>query len=406
MPEGVLMNESSPGAPVLGGFVDGIWSGVINSITSISVPAGTIENDMLYGPDAQGPLLHRTWDPYDRSVASWKIELCYHPIYESVQELYETEGTPFSADMARTYTRRFRVITRNPVHGPSAVCSCPGIPWPYAAYIPGRGGEYDLLARAIRISAKRESTQEHTSWIVAVEYSTAMPDGGPIPPSGINLGWSTLGAQNAPWDEPPHLEWDPDTFTRTPLTDIDGKSMENSAKQIFSNVPPLEEGVSVLIIRRNKSFKTLEEVRAHVERFSCVVNYDTFLGATRGQVFSTPPKAVERYRGPLRYWQMTYRLKFKKKENIFRTWLQDVWPLDTWQPKILDAGKYEIRQGWFGDDPAGTLVPIFRAGQPVNYDVPLKDGHPVAPGTQPTWKRFRYYPEVNFAEIFLPPSKL
>lgn len=402
MPAGVLMNETPPGGST-GGWIDN--SGWPNDAFNLYQSYIRNATDFATGPDAQGPIMHRTWDPGDGRTANSKINLCFHPIYESFQEIYENEGTPFDASMVRTYSRKFRVLMREAVYGPAAACSCPGIPWPYSAYVPGRAGEYDLLARAIRISAKRELTGEKRSWVVQVDYSTQMPEGGPIPANGINLGWSTMGAQNAPWDEPPHLEWDPETTTKTPLIDLDGKAFVNAAKQLIYPAPAVEEGVSVLVVRRNKKFQTLEEVRRHIETFSFAVNADVFLGASPGQALSTPPKAIEMYRGPLRYWSFTYRIKFKKQDTPVLTWLQHLFPDSTWQPKMLNAGMYEIRQGWFGADPAGTLVPIFRGGQPVNYPVPLtKEGVAASPG-QENWLNFRYYPSVAFQELILPQSK-
>jgi hypothetical protein len=370
--------------------------------------------DAFYsGPDAAGNITHRTWDPGDNSFPSWNINLCNHPYFEHFQELYENEGTPFDASMVRSFSRKFRVLARSPVFGPVAVCCCPGIPAPYSPYIPGRQREYDFLARAIRISAKREVTVEHRSWIVTVDYSTSMPDGGPIPSNLIGLGWQAIGIENQPWLEPPHLEWDPETITKTPLADLDGKPFRNAAKQLIYPAPSVEEGVAVLVVSRNSKFATLEECRRHIEKFSYAVNYDVFLGASRGQVLSLPPKAVETYRGPLRFWKMTYRFKFKKQDIPVTTWLQHLFPTETWQPKILNAGMYEIRSGWFGPDPSGTLVPIFRGGQPINYPVLLKEdgtaAAPTDPITEKSWLRFKYYPEVTFndpANPIVPIGKL
>lgn len=417
MPGGILINETVPTglmteeSPAGGGAV---W-GCLNSRTWMEGTETFLRPwasgnpnylaKMFDGPDAQGPVMHRSWDPGDPSYAAWKINLCNHPCFVFIQELYELDGVPFDASMVRTYTRRFRVVTRYPMMGVSSVATCPGIPMPYSAYVPGRAQEFDLLARAVRISGKREDTKEHTSWIIQVDYSTQMPDGGPVPTSAVQLGWSTIGIQNNPQDEPPHLEWDPETQTRTPLRDLDGKPFLNSAKQLIYPAPSVEDGVAVLVVTRNRVFASLEACRAHIEKFSYVVNSTTFLGALRGQALCLPPKAVEVYRGPFRFWRFTYRIKFKKRDTVSLTWFQDKFPNDTWQPKMLDAGMYEIRQGWFGPDPAGTLVPIFRGGQPVNYPVPLKDGTEAVAGDE-QWLKFKYYPEVDFGDVILPVDKL
>lgn len=363
------------------------------------------------GPDAQGNVTHKGWDPYDRLTPATQINLCNNRYFESIEELFDGEGTPFDSNNVRTYVRRFRVKCRYTTMGPAAVCACPGIPMPYAPYIPGRSLEWDPYARAVRISARREKggDNEFSSWIVQVDYSTQMPEGGPVPPSQIGLGFEGLGVQNKPWDLPPSLEWDPETTTTTPLADKDGKPFLNSALQPIYPAPPVEEGVAVLVVKRNWKFNSLYQSRLHVEKFSHVVNSTAFVGASKGQVLSLPPKAVERYLGPLRYWEVTYRLKFKKGPVGWKGWLEHLFTHDTWQPKLLDAGMYEIRNLWGVPDPAKRLIPIFRGGVQVTQPVPLKNGRAADP-TEPigadNWLRFRYYAEEDFTDIVLPPSKL
>lgn len=399
---GIISSETAPGVVGVSGSWDfRNWPTLALALTT---PYNREAGDLAAGPDAQQSIMHRSWDPFDGSQQAWNLNLCGHPLFQMIEELYENSGTPFDAGGVRTYTRKFKVITKHATLGPSAVCSCPGIPYPYSMYIPGRALEYDLLARAVRISAQREAGADR-SWIVTVEYSTQMPEGGPIPSGKIGLGWSTMGAQNAPWDEPPHLEWDPETTTKTPLADLDGKPFVNKAKQLIYPAPPVEDGVSVLVITKNVRFTSLEESRRYGEKFSYVVNKDVFVGGFAGQVLSLPPKMTEMYRGALRYWRVVHRLKFKKADTPILTWLQHLFPSETWQPKILNAGMYEIRQGWLGPDPAGTLVPIFRGGQPVNFPVPLTvDGTEALPG-QENWLNFRYYPSTTFGGLLLP-SKL
>lgn len=405
MPEGFLgSTETSPGKYQEKDRVQD-WSGQIQNPTYIPT-----YDKFVNGPDAQGNITHRNWDPYNRLTPSTAINLCANNYYQSVEEIYDGEGTPFDANMVRSYVRRFRVKTKYTTMGPAAACACPGIPMPYAPYIPGRPFEWDMYARAVRISARRERATENefSSWIVQVDYSTQMPDGGPIPPSEIGLGFSGLGAQNKPWDEPPALEWDPETTTTTPLADKDGNPFVNSAGQPIYPAPPVEQGVAVLTIKRNWRFNSLYQSRLHVEKFSHVVNANAFVGASRGQVLSLPPKAVERYRGPLRYWEMTYRLKFKKGPQNWKGWLEHLFTHDTWQPKLLDAGMYEIKHVAGVPDPNRRLVPIFRAGVQVTQPVPLKNGrmaNPTDPISAQNWLRFRYYAEEDFTDL-IPTGKL
>jgi hypothetical protein len=411
MAGGTLDNQTAPGS-WYGNVLNQIIAAANVAVNPVYIP----QDDLFYsGPDAQGNITHRSYDLFNRLEPKY-INLCNHPYFGGIEEIFDAEGTPFDASMVRTYQRRFRVLARFTTMGPGTVCSCPGVPMPYAPYVPGRGLEWDVYARAVRISARRERAQENefVPWIVTVDYSTQMPDGGPIPPSQVQLGWSAQGAQNNPWNEPPSLEWDPETETTTPLADRDGKPFLNSAGQPMYPAPAVQEGVAVLVVTKNKQFNTLFQVRQYIEKYSHVVNADYFVGGVPGQVLSLPPKAVEVYRGPLRYWRITHRLKFKKGPAGWLGWLQNVagwianqgagaFGTETWQPKMLDAGFYQFRQGWFGTDRT-TLVPIFRGGVQVSQPVPLRDGKPAAPG-QETFLMFRYYPQESFADL-IPTGKL
>lgn len=414
MPTGILDNDGTPPGGTQSGTIENQFSGG---------RAGTIDNTQyipdaqyyLDGPDAQPALTHRTWDPFDRLQPGGRLNLCQNSYFESIEEIFDGEGTPWSASGVRRYVRRFRVKTRFTTMQAAAVCACPGVPRPFAPYVPGRQFEWDPYARVVDISARREAAgeKEFAIWVVEVQYSTQMPDGGPIPPARVNLGMFALGAQNNPWDEPPSLEWDVDTATVTPLRDREGKLFKNTAGQLIYPAPAVEEGVAVLIINRNIKFTSLAKLRQYLEKYSFVVNLNTFVGAARGAVMSLPPKAVEVYRGPLRYWRVTHRLKFKPKAdslgNPEKKWLQDVdgFGPASWQPKMLNAGMYEVRDGWFGPDPEGTLIPIFRGGQPVNYPVPLNEaGQQLQSGEEEHWLQFKYYEELDFQDLTLPAGKL
>lgn len=411
---------TSPGAWVPGGeeYVFGsIIGGAAYVISQMTTSAnsgnatsanqnveGVLQNDEIRGGYyAQGNIKNDNYDPFSYYEPASRLNLCASPYWEKIEETFSGAGTPFDAMTGvREYTRQFHVRVKVPDIGPALVCACPGVPMPYAPYIPGRRWEWDLQARAIKISAARRNPNDPADWqewVVTVQYSTNMPPGGPI--AGMDLGWNSVGPQNSPWDEPPHLEWDPEVTTTYPLADRDGNPFLNAAGQMHPP-PPLEDGVAVLVVTRNWRFASLEQCKEHIERYSFVVNQAPFVGAAKGKVLSLPPRATEMYRGLIRYWRMTYRLKFRPTR---RQWGHDDFPDDSWQPKVLNAGQYQLKSV-LGVPVPNTLVPIYIGNQAVNYPVPLSGaGLRAEPGDE-NFLVYRYYDEVDFNDIILPPWKL
>lgn len=336
--------------------------------------------------------------------------------FRLVRELRQTrEGVPFSSDMVRTYTRRWLVIVTDNAMGAGKVCSAPGLPRPYSPYLCPDGAEFDLLSLAIRASAemvKADDSRAH--WIVTIDYSTQMPEGGPS--DNVNLGWEVGGAQNNPEMEPWDLEWDFEEARVAPAKDLNSIAYLNSARQPFKPAPTFEQGRATLVIVRNQ----LDITRETMTGMCYAVNSDRFLRADPGTVLCLPPRAKLMFRGRQAYWRVTWRLKFNRPKpkppgnlvaGLFPDPLApnfglpvDTGELESWQPEILDQGLCHL-QIVPGLPLTGHPVPIFRQGHPVTQPVLLDgNGQPAQPNInnyiEPVFLRFKQFQPRPFGSIF------
>lgn len=287
------------------------------------------------------------------------------PYFESIEELFDDKaGKPFSNSGHRTYVRRFRVLVKTNLIGPAGVCGCPGVPMPYAPYIPNRREEWDYLAVAVDIEAVSENKGDWQAWIVTVNYST---DVGPAGPSFLKtgLGNALAGTQQNPWDEPVVVESDIETETVYPAEDLDGKAYNNSADQPFT--PPYSHptGYRVYTVTRNEKKTDFEN---RVEDYVYVVNNAPYKGYPAGYVLCTGGRGPLLWRGSVPYYRVTYKFLCKK-----RTLLPGSPTNYTagWQPKILNAGMFQ-KDALFNIVPLNaTLVPIIKMGHQVNQPVLL-----------------------------------
>lgn len=340
--------------------------------------------------------------------------------FQSIEELFDQRtGTPFAASGPRTYTRRFRVIVKTTalfpnaiLMGPVAICNCPGLPVPYAPYIPYRVQEWDLDALAVSISAEQELKDDSQSWIVTVQYSTEMPPGGPTY-GFTQMPWFDTGNQHLPWNLPIVQEYDGETYTEYPICDLDGRPFVNAAGTPFSPPVGLLRGDRVLTITRNERFF---ETRA--EDYVFVSNLLPFKGRDPGYCLCTPPRAVEMWLGATRFWRVTYKIIMKKKlasvagPGGFTPGFQPV--------QILNAGLYQKMNLWIPPGvpvPVPNLtVPIIRFGNKVSLPVLLDEdgleqrntiaipgggGVPAGVTLKPTFIPFNGYRLVDLNQLLL-----
>lgn len=356
-------------------------------------------------PHSQGP---KGGDPFSRLRPGEKIvfdpDLEY---FKSIEELFEGRtGTAFSSDMNREFVRRFLVEVKNVnTVGPSTACSCPGVPLPFAPYIPQRPEEWDYQAVVVNISAAQKESDDWSFWIVTVRYSTQVPAGGPTFRK-TGLGNALSGPQVNPWEEPPSIEADVEIETEVPNQDLDGRPYSNSAEQPFTPPYSCQNGYRAYTLIRNERVIDFEN---RPEKYIYVVNSTPFKGYAEGYSLCTGGRGQKLWRGMTPYYRVTYKILCKDKNEL---------PSGDfsagWQPRILNAGMFQ-RKTLFGiDDIIGsTMVPIAPAGIPVTQPVLLNEfgqiqetkypGDYVVVALQnkliPIWLNFRQFRSVELNDL-------
>lgn len=382
-----------------------IPSFVSNGFTNLgfSGPPSFSEGDL--GSPYQGGV---SFDPY----VGFKLSFGPNSPYADVEELFdEISGTPFNAGGARTYIRRFRVRVKKTAHateathetaiyaGPVAVCQCPGIPVPYAPYIPYRQEEWDLKALAIMIFAARENPGDHQSWIVTVTYSTEMPPGGPT--YGLTkMPWHVAGNQSNPWELPVVKEYDSETYTEYPLHDLKGRPFLDAAGRPFNPTIPVLKGDRVLTLTRNERF-----YETRLVDYDFTYNKTKFLGRDVGYAFCMGSRGQQCWLGPTEFFRVTYKILLRRKKTSV-----DGTVSPAFNPqKALNAGMYQ-KATLFGIA-VPSIVPIIRHGQqvsaPVLLDLDGKEQTTMRNVTDPTTGQvynepvptYRYFDVLEEAEL-------
>lgn len=314
--------------------------------------------------------------------------------YGKVDEMIDgLSGSPLNPDGSRTYTRKFLVEVKpqGKQMGPLGVCSHPLLPRPWSFY--ATSTEYDELALLTGYTADRREADDYSLWVVTGTWSTIntgdfnVPAGGTPGdlPSGGQAGGAAGNAYDNPEYEYPEISWNFEDMQRPALVDLNGDPYQNTANQPYTPPVTFPQSYQVLQITRNE----LNYNAAVAQEYAYAVNDADFLGYPKDFVQCMPPQAVQKFKGRLRYWRVSYRLRFHPR---------DVWlPRMVTQPpqigppfvpaaRVLVKKFYELNwqphvqsQGYMKLD-----LRVDRAGKPVNpttFRKPIaitgEGGHPI-----------------------------
>lgn len=289
--------------------------------------------------------------------------------------LGKASGVVFDASgYDRSYTRYFRVRTQQRPVGPFFIANaCPTLPIPFAPYLRSDGLEYDPNALAVRISVDSD-TESGDTWdqfIVKVDYSTKMPDGGPV-------GWTTPFSTpaNTPWLRKPKFKWENENVVIAAYKDLDGKPYLNSAKMFFKPAPTVNRSRAVLTLTRFERRIDADIICKYVN----ALNVYPFMGRPAKAVQLIVLQADQDFFGPVEFYKVTYRLRFARK--------LDDGTFESLQPEFWDAGTHRLQLNALV--PFASLpVPIYRMGHPITDPV-LLDGSGQELKPHPTTGAFNF----------------
>jgi hypothetical protein len=271
-------------------------------------------------------------------------------LIESVCMLPETSGS-YDDGYAREYILEYEVITTGEQVAQIDVMFAPGIPRVWDPFLSFANFNGDALARCRRVQPRRDMDQL-TRWIVTCEYSTKA--------SATDIGTGTgPGSAQRPPDqggEPDPTKWAPNVWweaeeVKVPVVeDLDGKLPQNTAGDFFS--PPVEEDASIPKFICERYEAEFDSERAFKVLANSLNETVLFGWAQPDQVKLKTPTGRFEIVGGIGVWRVRYEFLVKM-----------FFPF-TWQPRPLNAGFRELRDG--------ETVPIHNSdGQQVTVPVPL-----------------------------------
>ena len=266
----------------------------------------------------------------------------------------------------KTYSVQYRLLTNDPLDGPSVVVNHSELPALYDTY--DFGNDSDSNVYLISKSPREESDGSFKTWVVTCEYSNAPP---------VEL------ASN-PLSELPKISMSMDQFSQVARVDVDGEWIRNTAQLAFTPPPDIDLSRPVLAVVRNESFIDLNKAAD----FSNAVNQAAWKGM--------PPRTVKCR--ALNYSVIQQRSGVQYTEATYEFHLFD----QTWDLFILNQSiKYK-------DETTGIYITMLPGEEPITIytgedgstkDVRVPRGVPVS--RDAVYVRKRVFKERNFNSLGL-----
>lgn len=257
---------------------------------------------------------------------------------------------------ARTYTRKFRVLSSDKTDGPFEVGSTAGLPL--------IGSVHPEDANAFCIELTVENTEPYAGWTVTANYSDERV------------------IDDNPTDDAAEINWGSEQFQKVAVVDRDGNLIVNSAGDLFDPPAMIDDSRRVVTVSKN-----LATVPSWILDYQDAINSDTFTidGISIGV-------------GKAKMQAVTVGPKQRRNSTVFRTvnftihLQRDGWVLD-----ILDAGFNRIPTGDTSNRVPITLDGVLpSAPYPLNgAGAPLKNPSP----TNCVFRSFNVYKTRTFSTL-------
>lgn len=231
---------------------------------------------------------------------------------------------------ARTYTRKFRVISNDKNDGPFEVGSTSGLPL--------IGDPHPEDANAFCIDLVPENTEPYAGWTVSAAYSDERQ------------------IDNDPTNDEAEISWGSEQFQKVAVFDLSGNLILNSAGDPFDPPAMMDDSRRVVTVSKN-----LAVVPSWILDYQDAVNNDTFTidGLSIGV-------------GKAKMQSVTVGPKQRRNSTVFRIvnftihlqrdgWLLDI--LDAGFRRIVSGGRENIRNQ--DGELITAPVPLNGAGQPI-----------------------------------------
>ncbi len=259
----------------------------------------------------------------------------------AVTEIWDGRKAARDMNNVREYTRTFLVQTDKLTDGPFTVGSpITGIP-PLYSYYTDPTGAIDLGARVVKYSP--EQMEDPLYWKVTVEYSSAI-DRYLSPHALGNSGRSGKAEQASkgqqdpnPLNRPPVIclstrRYQKPVFHNLPFDDSPPVPILNSAGQIFSPMPEIDDSRIFVTIDRNEPVVNFDLF----QKYQDAVNADPFWGEPEGCA-KININAGSAFENGQFYWKVTYEIEFRRPLPP-AIGDQGTSPVDGWKLPLVDNG--------------------------------------------------------------------
>lgn len=232
---------------------------------------------------------------------------------------------------ARTYQRKFRLISNDKTDGPFEVGS--------EAHLPLIGSAHPEDANAFCIELTVENTEPYAGWTVTANYSDERQ------------------IDDDPTNDEAEINWGSEQFQKPAVFDLQGRLILNSAGDPFDPPAMMDDSRRVVTVSKN-----LAVVPAWILDYQDAVNSDAFtvdglavaIGRAKMQSVTVSPK---QRRNGTTFRVVTFTIHLQRDG-----WSLDI--LDAGFRRVISGGRENIRNA--GDNELPTApVPLNGAGQPI-----------------------------------------
>jgi hypothetical protein len=184
----------------------------------------------------------------------------------------------------------------------------------------------DTQALVISKSA-RETPDNPFRWEVEVNYSSAAED-------------PEQAAEN-PLDRPAIYKWTSEASKDPLQEDTEGNAVTNSADMPFDPLPEVDVANRILTIVRNEETFDPDDK----DQYTYTLNQNEIFNQPAGQGRLEPIEGEEQFENGIKFWRVTYTIKFRKQPKTWQIWLLDQGPCelidDEWV-KVIDKNGTEV----------------------------------------------------------------
>lgn len=275
----------------------------------------------------------------------------------------------------RVYTRKYKLIESTNTYDEAMILSY----FLSNVIIPAQTHPNDLGVGLKSLQIDHMPVADGPHWLINASWDSEVPD-------------EDENKQD-PTNRDPKPRWYFEEVERFYDTDLEGKRIENSAKEAFLNPPAMIYAIPVLTVEHYKAENFFNATKNRETAMK--INSTTWNGWTAGKVLHMPTEASREFDKEIgRYWKLTDTFKFNVLVDANNA-------AEKWNAHLVDCGLNER----IGVDGAGKSkyrrIIDAATGMPVQVPALLNGaGLKAAEGAAISYKDYTIYNSINFNTYF------